>query len=71
MISNQDREKYLQILAVLNENHAKLFTLRELSLRLRVSERKLIDFKRGKIVDFWLLTQYAGIIGRGVKFYLS
>ena len=55
----------------LNYLHAKLFTLKELSDYLEVSERKLIDFRKGKVIDFELLTQYAGIIGTKIEFNLK
>lgn len=70
LISDQDRTVYLQILADLNEGHANIFTLEELSNHLPVSVRKLSDFKKGNVIDFWLLTQYAGIIGRDISFKL-
>ena len=71
MFSDDNRRKYLQILENLNNFHANLFTLRELSEYLEVSERKLIDFRKSKVIDFELLTQYAGIIGKRINFYLE
>ena len=71
MFSDKNKEKYMQILAELNYLHAKIFTIKELSGYLEVSERKLIDFRKGKVVDFELLTQYAGIIGKKINFYLE
>lgn len=71
MFSDNDKCKYLQILDELNKNHAKIFTQKELSKHLEVSVRKLSDFKAGKIIDFPLLTQYAGIIGRKINFELE
>lgn len=70
VLSDNDKTKYLQILADLNKQHANIFTLRELSTHLKVSERKLSDFRQGKVIDFPLLTQYAGIIGRKIYFEL-
>ena len=71
MFSDNDKCKYLQILKELNSNHAKIFTQKELSGYLGVSVRKLSDFKSGKVIDFELLTQYAGIIGREIKFFVE
>lgn len=71
MFSDDNKCKYLQILKALNYLHAKLFTLKELSEHLEVSERKLIDFRKGKVIDFELLTQYAGIIGTKIEFNLK
>jgi hypothetical protein len=71
MFSDDNRRKYLQILENLNNFHANLFTLKELSEYLEVSERKLIDFRKSKVIDFELLTQYAGIIGKRINFYLE
>jgi hypothetical protein len=70
MISDYDKRIYLHILKKLNEKHAKIFTLKELSEHLNVSVRKLIDFKSGKVIDFWLLSQYASIIGFRIEFTL-
>jgi len=71
MFSDDNRRKYLQILENLNNGLVNLFTLRELSEYLEVSERKLIDFRKSKVIDFELLTQYAGIIGKRINFYLE
>lgn len=71
MFSDNDKCKYLQILKELNENHAKNFTIAELSKHLKVSERKLYSFKKGEVIDFELLTQYSKIIGRKINFYLE
>ena len=69
-ITDDDKCKYLQVLAELNRLHAKIFTLEELSNHFDVSVRKLSDFKNGKVIDFWLLAQYAAIIGKQIKFDL-
>lgn len=70
ILSDNDKAKYLQILADLNKGHENIFTLRELSAHLKVSERKLSDFRQGKVIDFPLLAQYAGMIGRKIEFNL-
>lgn len=70
MISDFDKSNYLHILHELNKYHANTFTLKELSIHFDVSVRKLSDFKNGKVIDFWLLTQYAGIIGKTINFSL-
>jgi len=70
LLSEQDKNNFLQILAELNSYHAKIFTNKELSEHFKISERKIIDFKHGKIFDFWLLIQYAAIIGKNVNFDL-
>lgn len=70
LISNSDKAKYMQILTDLNQCHAKLFTQKELSEHLNVSVRKISDFQNGNLIDFWLLVQYAGIIGKTIKFDL-
>lgn len=71
MISSQDKCKYLHILSKLNAYHANIFTLQELSYHLEVSKRKLIDFKKGKVIDFWLLIQYGAIISKKVDFLID
>ena len=67
MISDKDKCNYLQILENLNRLHANIFTQNELSSHLKVSVRKISDFKAGKVIDFWLLCQYAAIIGKQIK----
>ena len=71
MFSDSDKRKYLLILSELNERHANIFTLKKLGKYLNVSERKLIDFRAGRVIDFELLTQYAGIIGSEIEFNLK
>jgi len=71
LISNQDKCKYLHILEELNRLHANIFTQAELSKYFGVSVRKISDFQNGKTIDFWLLTQYAGIIGMKINFNLN
>lgn len=67
-VSNEDKCKYLQILSESTNKHAKNFTNKDLSELLNVSVRKLIDFKNGKIFDFWLLIQYAALVGIEISF---
>lgn len=71
MISDNDKCKYLQILKYLKACHANIFTQKELSKHLGISVRKLSDFQNGKVIDFWLLTQYAGIVGKEIQFNLK
>jgi len=71
MFSDKDKCNYLQILTDLNKLHANIFTQKELSSLLGVSVRKISDFKNGNLFDFELLTQYAGIIGKHIRFYLN
>lgn len=70
LISEQDERKYRQILAELRNNHAGLFTQKELAEYIGVSERTIRTFIKGEMINYWLLTQYAGIIGRTIKFEL-
>jgi len=70
MFCDSDKCKYLQLLEELNSLHEKIFTVKELSNYLEVSEKKLIDFRKGRVIDFELLTQYAGIIGTKIEFKL-
>jgi predicted XRE-type DNA-binding protein len=66
MDSDNHKRKYLHLLEILNKKHAKVFTRKELSELLDVSERKLSDFVNGKLFDFNLLISYAGIIGENI-----
>lgn len=70
MFCDLDKRKYLQILEELNELHANFFTQKELSKHLKVSVRKISSFQNGECIDFPLLTQYAGIIGKKIVFDL-
>lgn len=71
LISEQDSENYFTILTELNNLHKNIYTVNELCKHFGVSNKKLIDFRNGKVIDFWLLTQYAGIIGKNIVFYLE
>ena len=67
MISNIDKRKYLRILITVKEKN--IFTQQEIAGYLKVSERKVNSFMRGKIYDFWLLVQFAGLLGIQINFY--
>jgi len=71
MISNRDKRKYLRLLTTLKGKHAKIFTQKEIAGYLSISERKVNSFLRGKIYDFWMLTQYAGLIGIDITFNIE
>ena len=71
MVSNLDKRKYLRILIELKEKHAKIFTQDEIANHLSVSKRKVSSFINGKIYDFWMLTQYAGLIGININFEMN
>ena len=71
MISESDKSKYLHILTRLKAKHANIFTQKELANHFNISLRKMSDFLNGKIFDFWLLLQYAAIIGIELKFWLN
>lgn len=71
LFSDNDKRKYLHILGVLKYTRVTLFTQSELAELLEVSRKTLIDFEKGKRVDFELLTQYAAILGRSVSFKLD
>ena len=70
LITDSDSEKYFTILKELNKLHENIFTIKELCHHFEISNRKLIDFKKGEVIDFWLLTQYARIIGKIIDFYI-
>lgn len=75
MISDKGKCKYLQILDQLNKGNdngnAKIYTQSELSEYLKVSKRKLSSFQNNEIYDFWLLVQYAALLGRNIIFTLN
>ncbi len=74
MITEKEKENFLHILKELNNynsNLGKLFTQKELSIHLKTSRKKIVDFQKGRIFDFWLLCRYADILGKGIKFNLD
>jgi len=71
MVSDKDKRKYLRILIELKEEHANIYTQKEIALYLGVSLRKVSSFLNGKIYDFWMLTQYAGLICEKINFELK
>lgn len=64
---NQTR-RYLHILKELKEKDAKTFTQQELSEFLEVSVRKISDFQAGKVIDFFLLCDYAELLGLEIRY---
>ena len=51
MILENEKSKYLHILAELEKENAKLYTQKELALYLDVSLRKVNSFVNGEIFD--------------------
>ena len=47
------------------------FTQQELANIFKISRKKFVDFENGKILDFWLLTQYAAILGDVILFEIK
>ena len=68
MILENEKSKYLHILAELEKENAKLYTQKELALYLDVSLRKVNSFVNGEIFDFWLLCRYADLLGKDIDF---
>ena len=71
MISNLDKRKYLRILIEIKQKSAGIFTQKEIATYLNISERKVNSFLRGKSYDFWMLTQYAGLIQKNIIFKIE
>lgn len=71
MIQEKYRCRFMHIIKDLKSKRAEIFTLAELENFLGVSKRKLIDFENGKNFDFWLLCDYATILGEEVEFNLK
>jgi len=71
LISDEDYANYCRLVDELNQLHANNFTQSELSKHFGVSVRKISDFQNKKLIDFWLLTQYAAIIGKQIEFDFS
>ena len=70
VFSEIDRCKYLHILNTVKAIRVTLFNQKEIAELLEVSRKKLIDFEKGKVIDFELLTQYAAINGKEIVFNL-
>jgi predicted XRE-type DNA-binding protein len=71
MISNEDKKEYMYILTQLNEENVNFYTQQQIADNLGISLRKVNSFINGKIIDFWLLTQYAAMLGRKIVFFLN
>ena len=71
MITEEEKSNFLHILSRVNARNVKIFTQQELSTHLGVSRKKIIDFQKGRIFDFWLLCRYADLLGMEIKFKLS
>lgn len=54
---------YIHLLDILNNKSEKMFTVIELCEFLEVSNKTLIDFRKGKIFNFELLYHYSELIG--------
>ena len=68
MVSDIDKRKYLRILIELKDKN--VFTQQEIAGYFKVSERSINTFMRGKVYNFWLLTQLAGLLGMSIDFKL-
>jgi len=71
MILDSEKCNFLHILEQLNSRCKNNFTQLELSKYLNVSRKKIIDFQKGRIFDFWLLNRYADILGMSIDFQLK
>ncbi len=71
MILDNEKSKFLHILVDLNKECKNLYTQQELSTYLKVSRKKIVDFQKGRIFDFWLLCRYADILGVSIDFNLK
>lgn len=71
MILETEKKQFLHILDILNKECKNVFTQKELSIYLKVSRKKIVDFQKGRIFDFWLLCRYADILGKEIKFNLD
>lgn len=60
--------EFLRILCELKPLRADFCTQEELAGYLSVSRRKLTDFENGNNYDFWLLVDYASILGKNIIF---
>ena len=69
--SENDKCNFLHILKVLNAKSVKIYTNKELSEFLGVSNKTLIEFRKGNILRFDLLIQYAALLGDEVLFTLK
>jgi len=64
------KANYLKILASLNRVQANSCTLKRLAFDLDVSLRKFSDFRNGKLYDYFLLCDYAEILGLKIGTFL-
>ena len=67
MISNELKERYMQILAQAKDRRMQNFTQKEVSEILGISLRKYVDFEGGKIFDVFLLDQVCSMVCFNLK----
>jgi DNA-binding XRE family transcriptional regulator len=70
-ISDQDKQKWIDLIQEISVRRVHLFTLSELAVYLNVSRKTIIDFEHGRIYDGGLLFSYAAICGYDIEFKLS
>ena len=70
MILETEKRKFLHILDEINKHCVNTFTQKELATHLKVSRKKIVDFQKGRILDFWLLCRYADLVGMEIGFKL-
>lgn len=70
MLSENHKANYLNLLDILNQKSIKMFTVLELCEFLDISRKTLIDFRKGRIIKFELLSAYAALIGDEIMFTL-
>ena len=71
MVSNLNKRIFLRILINLKQENVNLYTQKQISKLLKVSPKKVNSFMNGKIYDFWMLTQFAGLLGMNITFNLE
>jgi len=68
MILENEKERFLYILKILNKECKGLFTQKELAQYLNVSRPTIANLQNGKSFDFWLLCRYGDLLGIEIKF---
>jgi len=70
MILENEKSKFIDTLAILNDRCKNTFTQKEVAEMLKVSRQTIISFQKGRILDFWLLCRYADLVGMEIDFKL-
>jgi len=71
MITLKEEEKFFLLVDRLKSKRENIFLQSEIAKHIGISTRKIRDFEKGRIFDFWLLCRYADLVGESILFWVS